>query len=58
MRCPRPAGTYSYDARHAMMEAVTATSESLRTALENMKVVEQLRRTLRDIQDLKLPDSN
>jgi hypothetical protein len=31
------------------MEAVHATAETLQATLENMKVVEEMRRTLRDI---------
>ena len=31
------------------MEAVNATAETLKATLENMKVVEEMRRTLRDI---------
>ena len=33
------------------MNAVHATAETLEATLENMKVVEEMRRTLRDIRD-------
>jgi len=37
---------------------VHATAETLRAALDNMKVVEEMRRTLRDIRDVNKLDSN
>jgi len=40
------------------MQAVQATAETLQATLENMKVVEEMRRTLRAIRDLNKPDSN
>jgi type IV secretory pathway VirB10-like protein len=36
-------------ARHAVVDAMRATAETLSTALEHMKVVEDMRRTLREI---------
>ena len=35
------------------MLAVKATAESMQSSLESMKVVEEMRRTMRDIKDLK-----
>jgi hypothetical protein len=40
------------------MAAVHATAETLQATLENMKVVEDMRRTLRDIRDLRKQDDN
>ena len=40
------------------MNAVHATAETLRATLEHMKVVEEMRRTLRDIRDVNKLDSN
>ena len=41
---------------HAAIEAVRATAETLQATLEQMHVVEEMRRTLRDIQSInKLP---
>ena len=39
-------------ARHAAMDGVHVTAETLQTTLENMKIVEEMRRTLREIRDL------
>jgi hypothetical protein len=40
------------------VDALNATTESLQATLAHMKVVEELRRTLRDIKDAHEPDSN
>ena len=40
------------------MDAVRATAETLHATFENMKFVEEMRRTLRDIRDLNKLDSN
>ena len=40
------------------MEAVHATAETLQATLEHMKVVEEMRRTLRDIRDVNKLDAN
>jgi hypothetical protein len=40
------------------VDAVRATAETLQAALEHMKVVEEMRRTLRDIRDMNKLDSN
>ena len=45
------------DARHAVVDAVRATAETLHASLEQMKVVEELRRTLREIRDVNKLDS-
>jgi hypothetical protein len=42
----------------AAMEAVRATAETLQATLEHMKVVEEMRRTLRKIRDENTRDSN
>jgi hypothetical protein len=44
--------------RQSAMVAVHATAETLETALDQMKVVEDMRRTLREIRDLNKLDSN
>ena len=40
------------------MDAVHATAETLEATLEHMKVVEEMRRTLREIRDANKLDSN
>jgi len=40
------------------MVAVHATAETLETTLDQMRVVEEMRRTLREIRDLNKLDSN
>ena len=40
------------------MDAVRATAETLHATFENIKFVEEMRRTLRDIRDLNKLDSN
>jgi len=40
------------------MDAVQATAETLEATLEHMKVVEEMRRTLRDIRDVHKLASN
>jgi hypothetical protein len=40
------------DARHAVVEAMRATADTLDASLEQMKVVEEMRRTLREVRDL------
>ena len=40
------------------MDAVHATAETLEATLDHMKVVEDMRRTLREIRDLNRLDSN
>jgi hypothetical protein len=42
----------------AAMDAVHATAETLQATLEHMKVLEEMRRTLRQIRDVKKLDSN
>ncbi len=45
-------------ARQAVVDAVRATAETLDATLAHMKVVEEMRRTLREIQDVKALDPN
>jgi len=45
-------------ARLGLVDAVRAAVEGMNTSLEQMKVVEEMRRTLREIKDLNEPDSN
>jgi len=45
-------------ARLAIVEAVRATAVTLDAALEQMRVVEEMRRTLREIEDVKKLDTN
>jgi len=45
-------------ARHAVVNGVGATADILNATLEQMKVVEEMRRTLRDIRDVHKLDSN
>jgi len=45
-------------ARHAVVDGVRATADTLDATLEHMKVVEEMRRTLRDIRDVHKLDSN
>jgi hypothetical protein len=45
-------------ARHAVVEAVRATADALNASLEKMQVVEDMRRVLREIRDVKTLDSN
>lgn len=45
-------------ARHAVVDAVRATADALNTSLEQMQVVEDMRRTLREIRDKNKLDSN
>ena len=40
------------------MDAVHATADALQVTLEHMKVVEEMRRALRSIPDIKDPASN
>jgi hypothetical protein len=40
------------------MDAVEATAGTLQATLDNMKVVEEMRRTLRDIRDVNKPNGN
>jgi hypothetical protein len=40
------------------MDAVHATTDTLRATLDNMKVVEEMRRALRDLRDVGKLDSN
>jgi hypothetical protein len=40
-------------ARHAVVNGVAATADILNATLEQMKVVEEMRRTLRDIRDVQ-----
>jgi hypothetical protein len=40
------------------MDAVHATAETLEATLDHRNVVEDMRRTLREIRDLNLLDSN
>jgi cell fate (sporulation/competence/biofilm development) regulator YmcA (YheA/YmcA/DUF963 family) len=44
--------------RETLMTAVHATAETLETALDHMKVVEDMRRTLREIRDVNKLDVN
>jgi hypothetical protein len=46
------------DARHVVVDAVRATAETLHASLEQMKVVEEMRRTLREIRDVNKLDSH
>jgi hypothetical protein len=41
-----------------VVDAVRATADSLNTSLEQMKLVEDMRRTLRQIRDVNKLDSN
>jgi len=41
-----------------MVDAVRATADTLDATLEHMKVVEEMRRTLRDIRDVDQLDPN
>ena len=45
-------------ARHAVVDGVRATTDTLNATLEQMKVVEGMRRTLRDLRDEHKLDSN
>ena len=45
-------------ARHAVVNAVRATADSLNTSLKQMQVVEDMRRTLREIRDVIKLGSN
>jgi hypothetical protein len=45
-------------ARQAVVEEVRATADTLSTSLDQMKVVEEMRRTLRAIQDVTKLGSN
>ncbi len=45
-------------ARQAVVDAVRATADTLNASLEQMKVVEGMRRTLREIRDVNNLDSN
>jgi hypothetical protein len=56
--CVKPASVAADDARHAAMEAVRATADSLTTTLEQMKAIEEMRQTLRDIKALNSARSN
>jgi hypothetical protein len=40
------------------MDAVHATADTLQATLEHMKVVEEMRRTLRDIRNAQKHESN
>ena len=44
--------------RHAVVDGVRATADTLNATLEHMKVVEGMRRSLRDIRDMHKLDSN
>ena len=44
--------------RHAVVDGVRATADTLNATLEHMKVVEGMRRTLRHIRDVHKLDSN
>ena len=44
--------------RQAVIDAVHATGETLTATLEHMQVVEEMRRTLRDVRDVNKLDSN
>ena len=45
-------------ARQAVVDEVRATAETLNATLDEMKVVEGMRRTLREIRDVNNLDSN
>jgi hypothetical protein len=45
-------------ARQAAVEAMHETTHILAMALDQMKAVEEMRRTLRDIKDIRKPDAN
>jgi hypothetical protein len=45
-------------ARHAVVDGVRTTADTLDATLEHMKVVEEMRRTLRDARDMHKLDSN
>lgn len=45
-------------ARHAAVEAMHETTQTLVMALDQMKIVEEMRRTLRDINDARKPNPN
>jgi methyl-accepting chemotaxis protein len=45
-------------ARQVVVEAVRATADTLSSSLEQMKIVEEMRRTLREIRDVNTLDSN
>ena len=45
-------------ARHAVVDGVRATADTLNATLEHMKLVEEMRRTLREIRDVHKLDSN
>jgi hypothetical protein len=45
-------------ARHTVVDAVRATADALNASLEHMRVVEDMRRTLREISDVHELDSN
>jgi hypothetical protein len=40
------------------MDAVRATAESLHATLDGMRVIEEMRRTLREIRDVNKLDAN
>jgi hypothetical protein len=40
------------------VDAVRATADALNASLEQMQIVEEMRRTLRDVKDLDELDSN
>jgi hypothetical protein len=44
------------DARHATIESVAATADSLHCTLEQMKFLEEARQTVRDLKDMRPPD--
>ena len=46
------------DARHAVVDAVRATAEALNASPAQTQVVEEMRRKLGEIKDLKKLDSN
>jgi hypothetical protein len=46
------------DARDAVVDAVRATAETLDASLEQMKVVEEMRRRLREVRDVNKLDSH
>ena len=41
-----------------MVDAVRATADTMNASLEQMQVVEEMRRTLREIKDVNKLDSN
>jgi flagellar biosynthesis/type III secretory pathway protein FliH len=45
-------------ARHAVVDGVRASADTLNATLEQMKMVEEMRRTLRDIRDVHKLDAN